>query len=330
MGRRRGGRGRHPPQRHRAARAVAAPARLGGRPGSRRGSAALRSSTCTWCTTAASPTMPSSPPSTRRRSSSSTARVPPGSRAAGQYLAISLSAADEQLATSADELVATMSAALGELLPAASAPGSSTAVSPGSGTPRSGACRGAPRTAPRRRPATPGLAFAGAWTDTGWPDTMEGAVRSGHAAASAALARVPFAPTDEWTRSRREPTAPRRRHPPTHSRPRPTGPARRRRPPVATPAPARRVPPRVDRPRRQSGRRRRRQARARRRSPCCRRPPSAPTSRVGVPGAVAIELVHNFSLIHDDLMDDDGERRHRPTVWAVFGPARPSSPATRC
>jgi geranylgeranyl diphosphate synthase, type I len=43
--------------------------------------------------------------------------------------------------------------------------------------------------------------------------------------------------------------------------------------------------------------------------------------RVGVPGAVAIELVHNFSLIHDDLMDDDRERRHRPTVWAVFGPA---------
>jgi geranylgeranyl diphosphate synthase type I len=42
---------------------------------------------------------------------------------------------------------------------------------------------------------------------------------------------------------------------------------------------------------------------------------------VGVPGAVAIELVHNFSLIHDDLMDDDRERRHRPTVWAVFGPA---------
>ena len=42
---------------------------------------------------------------------------------------------------------------------------------------------------------------------------------------------------------------------------------------------------------------------------------------VGVPGAVAIELVHNFSLIHDDLMDGDRERRHRPTVWAVFGPA---------
>jgi geranylgeranyl diphosphate synthase type I len=40
---------------------------------------------------------------------------------------------------------------------------------------------------------------------------------------------------------------------------------------------------------------------------------------VGVPGAVAIELVHNFSLIHDDVIDNDAERRHRPTVWALFG-----------
>jgi geranylgeranyl diphosphate synthase, type I len=40
-----------------------------------------------------------------------------------------------------------------------------------------------------------------------------------------------------------------------------------------------------------------------------------------VVGAVAVELVHNFSLIHDDLMDRDGERRHRPTVWSVWGDA---------
>lgn len=42
---------------------------------------------------------------------------------------------------------------------------------------------------------------------------------------------------------------------------------------------------------------------------------------VGLPGAVAVELVHNFSLLHDDLMDGDTERRHRPTVWAVRGAA---------
>ncbi len=40
---------------------------------------------------------------------------------------------------------------------------------------------------------------------------------------------------------------------------------------------------------------------------------------VAVPGAAAVELVHNFSLVHDDIIDGDVERRHRPTVWAVFG-----------
>src|SRR5262249_55207275 len=39
----------------------------------------------------------------------------------------------------------------------------------------------------------------------------------------------------------------------------------------------------------------------------------------GLPGAVAVELVHNFSLLHDDVMDGDAQRRHRPTVWAVWG-----------
>jgi geranylgeranyl diphosphate synthase type I len=39
----------------------------------------------------------------------------------------------------------------------------------------------------------------------------------------------------------------------------------------------------------------------------------------GLPGAVAVELVHNFSLLHDDVMDRDLERRHRPTGWAAFG-----------
>jgi geranylgeranyl diphosphate synthase, type I len=39
----------------------------------------------------------------------------------------------------------------------------------------------------------------------------------------------------------------------------------------------------------------------------------------GIPPAVAVELVHNFSLLHDDVMDRDVERRHRPTGWVVFG-----------
>ncbi|SEC01211.1 geranylgeranyl diphosphate synthase, type I [Amycolatopsis tolypomycina] len=38
-----------------------------------------------------------------------------------------------------------------------------------------------------------------------------------------------------------------------------------------------------------------------------------------VPAAVAVELVHNFSLLHDDVMDGDTTRRHRATAWTVFG-----------
>ncbi|WUO71510.1 family 2 encapsulin nanocompartment cargo protein polyprenyl transferase [Streptomyces canus] len=38
-----------------------------------------------------------------------------------------------------------------------------------------------------------------------------------------------------------------------------------------------------------------------------------------VRAAVAVELVHNFTLLHDDVMDRDTTRRHRPTAWTVFG-----------
>ncbi len=40
---------------------------------------------------------------------------------------------------------------------------------------------------------------------------------------------------------------------------------------------------------------------------------------VGLVGALAIEFIHNFSLIHDDIIDGDVERRHEPTVWAKYG-----------
>ena len=38
-----------------------------------------------------------------------------------------------------------------------------------------------------------------------------------------------------------------------------------------------------------------------------------------IPGAVAVELVHDFSLLHDDVMDRDTTRRGRPAAWTVFG-----------
>jgi geranylgeranyl diphosphate synthase type I len=41
-----------------------------------------------------------------------------------------------------------------------------------------------------------------------------------------------------------------------------------------------------------------------------------------LPGAAAVELGHNFSLVHDDIEDGDRERRHRPTVWALHGVAQ--------
>ena len=40
------------------------------------------------------------------------------------------------------------------------------------------------------------------------------------------------------------------------------------------------------------------------------------------PAAAALELIHNFSLVHDDIQDQGMERRHQPTVWAVWGTER--------
>ena len=39
--------------------------------------------------------------------------------------------------------------------------------------------------------------------------------------------------------------------------------------------------------------------------------------RSALPAAAAIELIHNFSLIHDDIQDRSWERRNRPTVWKI-------------
>jgi geranylgeranyl diphosphate synthase type I len=44
--------------------------------------------------------------------------------------------------------------------------------------------------------------------------------------------------------------------------------------------------------------------------------------RSALPGAAAVELGHNFSLVHDDIEDRDVERHHRATLWTVFGVAQ--------
>jgi squalene-associated FAD-dependent desaturase len=108
--------------------------------------------------------------------------------AEGQYLAVSLSGAEGFDETTVDELRETFLPALEELFPAAR---DAQVVSFFVTREPRATFRGVPGTA-RHRPGpvtnVPGLFLAGAWTATGWPATMEGAVRSGHAAAEAVLA----------------------------------------------------------------------------------------------------------------------------------------------
>ena len=112
---------------------------------------------------------------------------------AGQYLAVSLSAADAESRMTVDELREQYLAALAELLPAARGANVEQFFVSREQAATFRAAPSARRLRPGSRTALPGLVLAGAWTDTGWPATMEGAVRSGAAAAreaSAALANV--------------------------------------------------------------------------------------------------------------------------------------------
>jgi squalene synthase HpnD len=101
----------------------------------------------------------------------------------GQYLAVSLSAADSYIDVPAAQLGEQFLPALAEIFPAArQAQVKDFFVT----RERHATFRQAPGSGRLRPPAAtrlPGLVLAGAWTDTGWPDTMEGAVRSGLAAA---------------------------------------------------------------------------------------------------------------------------------------------------
>jgi squalene-associated FAD-dependent desaturase len=97
----------------------------------------------------------------------------------GQYLAISLSAADEYVDQSVAELREKFVPALADLLPAAR----DASVTEFFVTrERRATFRQVPGCGALRPPSAtglPGLVLAGSWTDTGWPDTMESAVRSG-------------------------------------------------------------------------------------------------------------------------------------------------------
>jgi hydroxysqualene dehydroxylase len=117
-------------------------------------------------------------------------RTESGGLDAGQYLVVSLSAADEELSPTLDELRSRFVPALAELLPAArdASVEAFFVTREHAATFRAGP--GARSLRPAARTRLPGLVLAGTWTDTGWPATMEGAVRSGHAAAAEALTAI--------------------------------------------------------------------------------------------------------------------------------------------
>ena len=114
----------------------------------------------------------------------------------GQVLALSLSAADAIEHLDADALRARMLPALGELLPAARAARVERFAVHREHAATFRAAPGQRALRPPAASALPGLAIAGAWTDTGWPATMEGAVRSGHAAARALTPVLRAAPRE--------------------------------------------------------------------------------------------------------------------------------------
>jgi squalene-associated FAD-dependent desaturase len=105
----------------------------------------------------------------------------------GQYLAVSISASDDLMTEPPEPLARRVGTALERLLPSAR---KARLVDSLVTKERRATFRAAPGSAalrPAAQTSVPGLTVAGAWTDTGWPATMEGAVRSGREAAHATL-----------------------------------------------------------------------------------------------------------------------------------------------
>jgi squalene-associated FAD-dependent desaturase len=106
-------------------------------------------------------------------------RTGPSGLRRGQYLAVSLSAADRYVNVPAARMCEEFTEALADLFPAVA---QARVVDCFVTRERRATFRqepGCERLRPQAKTAVPGLVLAGAWTDTGWPDTMEGAVRSG-------------------------------------------------------------------------------------------------------------------------------------------------------
>jgi hydroxysqualene dehydroxylase len=110
-----------------------------------------------------------------------------GAPAGSQYLAVSLSGAEREMGMSVDALREQYLAALEELLPHTRRAKVERFLVTREHAATFRAAPGVARLRPPARTSLPGLLLAGAWTDTGWPATLEGATLSGHAAAEAAL-----------------------------------------------------------------------------------------------------------------------------------------------
>ncbi len=111
-----------------------------------------------------------------------------GAPAGCQYLAVSLSGAEREMGISVDGLRERYLPALCELLPRAREAKVELFVATREHAATFRAAPGAGALRPGPSTVVPGLVLAGAWTATGWPATLEGAVRSGHTAAASALA----------------------------------------------------------------------------------------------------------------------------------------------
>jgi hydroxysqualene dehydroxylase len=107
-----------------------------------------------------------------------------------QYLAVSLSGAEREMGMSVDALRELYLPALEQLFPRAHEANVERFLATREHAATFRAAPGVGALRPGPATTVPGLILAGAWTDTGWPATLEGAVLSGHAAAHAALAAV--------------------------------------------------------------------------------------------------------------------------------------------
>ncbi|MCF2526075.1 hydroxysqualene dehydroxylase HpnE [Yinghuangia soli] len=112
----------------------------------------------------------------------------------GRYLAVSVSAADAEIDMTQQQLRDRFVPALETLLPATRTARVEEFVVTKERTATFRAAPGSGRLRPHARTAVPGLALAGAWTATGWPATMESAVRSGLAAAQSILPSLDLDP----------------------------------------------------------------------------------------------------------------------------------------